>query len=199
MKYDLSQLEERIKERKRIFKIKTCVYLLVFIVAVVIIALNYGNNDSAVFYSGLAIVVLIFVFASTMRKYSPGILFSREISGINIKEDEYVLLSQKRGYKAGKYSKYVVPHIGSGMLSHRERIVAAVYLRLDDGDVYLIDRISTIHTDLYEIGDRLYKPAGVKYPIIVSRESERQPCPFCGKLNDATTANCQGCGLNIFK
>jgi hypothetical protein len=199
MKYDLSQLEEWINERKRSFKTSLIVQFVILVVSVLVIALYSGKNDTYVFCAGLLIVIILCVFANTLKKYNPAILFSPEITGINIKEDEYVLLAQKRGFKLGKYSKHLVPHAGSGMPSHRERLAAAVYLRLENGDIYLIDRISTAHTNLYEIGDTLYKPAGAKYPIIISRETApHQPCPLCGSLNDGKRDKCRGCGLNIF-
>ena len=199
MKYDLSQLEEWINERKRSFKISLIVQFVVLAAAIAVIALYSDKNDTYVFCAGLTVTIILCVFAKTLRKYNPSILYSPEITGINIKEDEYVLLAQKRGFKLGKYSKYLVPHAGSGMPSHREKLAAAVYLRLENGDIYLIDRISTAHTNLYEIGDTLYKPAGAKYPIIISRDtSPHQPCPFCGSLNDGKRDKCRGCGLNIF-
>lgn len=198
MEYDFSRLDEIVKEKKRRFKIKLAVLVALFIIVIAEFILYYGSNDYYVFYSGAAAVILIIIFSNTMKKYRPEILFSPEIKGINIKEDEYVLLAQKRGYRAGKYSRYVVPPAGSGMPSQREKIVAAVYIRCDDGNVYLVDRISTAHTNLYEIGDTLYKPAGAKYPIILNRDTAVQPCPLCGTLNDGKKNACMTCDLSIF-
>lgn len=198
MEYDLSRLDEIVKEKKRRFKITLAVLTALFAIVIAEFILYYGINDYYVFYSGAAAVILIIILSNTIRKYRPEILFSPEIKGENIKEDEYVLLAQKRGFKAGKYSKYIVPPAGSGMPSQRERIVAAVYIRRDNGDVYLIDRISTAHTNLYEIGDTLYKPAGAKYPIILNRSTALQPCPLCGTLNDGKKNGCTTCNLNIF-
>ena len=200
MKYDLSQLKERIAERKRIFKLRLFFCVGLFITSVLIIAFNYGKNDTVVLAGGMAAIILIFVFADILKKYSPAVLFSPEIRGVNIKEDEYVLRTPQRGYKMGKYLRYVTPSTGSNMQTKvHEKMRAGVYLRLDDGNIYAIDNLFTAHTNLYEIGDVLYKPAGVKYPIIESRITDRQPCPLCGQLNDDKSTECGGCGLNIFK
>ena len=195
MKYDLSQIELIVSERKRKFKTAIAIVALLFLVFSLMIALWHENNK-IVFLCGLADILLIFAFVRVLSIFSPAILFSKEVRGENILEDEYVLLTRKRGFKLGKYSPLAIP-TRRATSEGREKIRAGVYLRLENGDIYSIRDLSVAHTSLYEIGDILYKPAGVKYPIIEGKDVKAQPCPLCGQINNKGARECR-CGVNIF-
>ena len=53
--------------------------------------------------------------------------------------------------------------------------------------------------DIYEDGDILVKYAGTRFPVIVSRDAKKQPCPICGEVNDESREECRVCGLGIVK
>ena len=199
MKYDMSQIENRVNEKKRKFKIAVTLIAIALITAMLSIITSYGKSDEVVFWSAIAFLILLLITRSVIIKYSPTVLFSPEIRGINILEDAYALLANKRGFKMGSRTSVYAHHAGKHQLVGKERIRAAVYLKLENGDVRLIDNLSVAHTELYEEGDELYKAAGVKYPIILSRESKKQPCPLCGRINTDTDTQCSSCGVNIYK
>ena len=50
-----------------------------------------------------------------------------------------------------------------------------------------------------EGGRLVLQYAGTRFPIVVSRDVKRQPCPLCGEVNDKSLAECRGCGLGIVK
>ena len=198
MKYDLSKIGTYVARRRSEFKAIAFSIASLFVISTALAFHFTDKNNIASFYAGLADVILVMIFSYIIKSYTPAVLFSKEIRGVNILEDEYVLLSQKRGFKIGKASPYAVPHVR--VRNHgRDRIRAGVYLRLDNGDVCVIRDLLVVHTDLYEIGDTLYKPEGVKYPVIEGREVKEQPCPLCGTVNKHTDTECKHCNIGIFK
>lgn len=199
MRYDLSEIKDRIDAKKRKFKIIMAAVICAFAACVALIVFYFGQSDEIVFWAALGCLFLIFFTGKLMSKYEPTVLFSPEIRGVNILEDEYALLANKRGFKMGSKTSVYAHHAGNRQLVGKERISARVYLRCDDGNVSVIDRIQVIHTDLYEEGDVLFKPQGVRYPIIESRNPGKQPCPICGRINTNTEAECPRCGLHIYK
>ena len=198
MNYDMSQIRERIETSREKFKSRAIIIILTFIATTTLSIVFLGKNDKIVFWSALASLALILVFRSLWIKYSPAVLFSKEVRGENILEDEYILLSYKRGFRMGSRTSIYAHHAGSRQLIGGDRTRARVYLKLEDGNIAVIDRLNTAHIDLYEQGDILYKPAGTKYPIIESREVKKQPCPLCGRINTASDLKCR-CGIDILK
>ena len=197
VKYDLSAIELRVSEARRKFKNAVIACAIIFLASVGLIIYFYDINDAAVFFAGLVAFNTIIFFTRTLNRFSPAILFSSEIRGINILEEEFAL-TQRRGFSLGsRYAMYIKRGTHSTG-NHRYRIGANVYLRLENGDVQIIKGLRQAHTDLYVEGDTLLKPAGVRYPIIVSRDTDKQPCPYCGYINSKGSTECEHCKLGIF-
>ena len=57
----------------------------------------------------------------------------------------------------------------------------------------------SVEEKLFVEGDTLLKYAGTHFPIVVSREMQKQPCPICGEVNDMSADACHNCGLSIIK
>lgn len=198
MTYDLEKLSWRVAERKKRFLTVLALYALM---AAVGIALLFIDNKTVVFIGVVVIIVAVFAVSRHISRSRPGYLFSKEQRGINVKEHEYIAnaprgLSPRRAFmlRAKTYSN-------SGNASARTARVrqAYVYLRLDDGNVIILDGLTSLHTDIYEIGDELLRPAGARYPIVIGRDVKNQPCPLCGRINAASELACAGCGLDILK
>ena len=194
MNYDIAELSGRVRERREKF-VRAVTLLSLTIVASTVIAILFPETTILFVCITLA-VVLFAVLISTVRKFQPSVLFSKEISGINIKEHEYVTIAQSHmrssrylGFYAGRYNQ-----TGSA-----KGVRALVYLKLSDGDVAVIDGLSKVHTDIYEDGDELLLPSGAKYPIVMNRTMKKQPCPICGTVNCDTDVRCRSCGLGIVK
>ena len=72
-------------------------------------------------------------------------------------------------------------------------------MRCRDGNIYEATGLLPLHTDIYDDNDLLYKPEGAKYPIILDRETNSQPCPLCGTVNKKEEHECRHCGLPVVK
>ena len=197
--YDFEKLSWRIDEKRKKFKICIVIYILLFVAGVVMF---FAGDDNVAFLGIIVDLVSIFLFANVWRTYSPTVLFSEEIKGVNIKEHEYVQ-SVKNGLSMRKNFalRGAKTYSNSGNAKSRRPHVRAayVYVRMEDGDVAVLDGLTSLHTDIYEIGDELFRPAGARYPVIISRNAEKQPCPFCGRINDMDSLECQSCGLSILQ
>ena len=170
--------------------------LLALILGIVFLVLDLNNT---MFFSGILIIIFSLIFIYVLcNKYSPAILFSREIKGENIKEHIYEVYV-RRGIALRP--RQVGMGYGGQPLSHtrmaKASLRSAVYLRLDDGSIKEIRNMRVEHVELYEDGDLLLKYAGTKYPVITNRESERQPCPICGTINLKKDGACITCKLTI--
>ena len=211
MTYDLNDLNHIIKAKKKSFLVKLSA-LLISIFAFVSVAL-FAQNQTLVLISGIGIFVALLLIERLFSRSVPKVLFSKEIIGENIKEDEYEIM--KRGsYKEGK-----LPHRQVGSRSVGTRSGAApiapntrankkafhksmhfsgeVYLKQSNGNIALISGLYPSHLEIYEEGDILIKPAGARFPIVSSRTLNRQPCPLCGEINGDESTACACCGLKI--
>ena len=192
MTYDLYELRTRVREMRTRF-IRMSVVLLFGIVAAVISAIMLKGTTERFVAATLCIILLV-GFVRNVAKSHPVSLFSREIRGKNVKEHEYVI----RGRRA--YSRYLGFYKSRGQDTGEPRgVIGAVYILEDTGDVTIVDHLHKSHTDIYDDGDRLLKPGGARYPIIIGREVKRQPCPLCGEVNSADDMKCKACGLGIIK
>ena len=88
MKYDVEEIFARVSRKRRRFAIYILSTLLVMAAALVVMLL--GINDTLTFlmivlkFASIAFVYVLF------NRYSPFVLFSGEIKGRNVKEDEYL-------------------------------------------------------------------------------------------------------------
>ena len=197
--YDLEKLSWRIEAKRRKFKILASVYS---ITAAVGLALAFVNENKIRMWGFILLGMGVFLLIHLITKYSPLLLFSPDIKGISIKEHEYVATKVARASSAGGRS-IAFRNTGGGSnagnaKSKRPHVRSAtVYVRLEDGEVAVFDGLTSIQTDIYEIGDELLRPSGARYPIILNRDTEKQPCPWCGRLNTQKSFECEGCGLSI--
>ena len=197
--YDLEKLSWRIEAKRRKFKILASVYS---IMAVTGLALAFVNENKIRMWGFILLGAGVFLLIHLITKYSPLLLFSPDIKGISIKEHEYVATKVARASSAGGRS-IAFRNTGGGSnagnaKSKRPHVRSAtVYVRLEDGEVAVLDGLTSIQTDIYEIGDELLRPSGARYPIILSRDTEKQPCPWCGRLNTQKSLECECCGLSI--
>ena len=197
--YDLEKLSWIIADRRKRFKLWLALYVCIFIAGAV---LFFFEDKNVVFVGIILAVISIFLTVRLWRRYSASVLFSKEIRGVNIKEHEYVQ-SARGGYsvKRGFAMRTVKTHSNSGNAkSKRPHVHAAyIYVREENGNVVILDGLTSRQTDIYEIGDEVLRPSGARYPIVMSREPDRQPCPLCGRINGMDEESCPSCGLTILK
>ncbi len=196
--YDEKEIQKRISQKRKVFLVKLIIDLLLLAGGVVFLILDI---DNAMFFRGIVVIIFAVAYLSILcDKYRPVTLFSREIKGENIKEHIYEVYV-RRG--VALRPKQVGMPYGGQPLSHtrmaKVSLRSAVYLKLDSGDIKEIRNMRVEHVELYEDGDALLKYAGTKYPVIINRESERQPCPLCGTINAVKDEACLTCNLKIKK
>ena len=190
MNYDLKELSERVRERRERF-LTTVIFELLGILVSLALAIVFPET-TVVFICVCAALLLVYFAIRAIRKFQPLILFRKELRGVNIKEHEYVTLVQSHmrasrylGYYKGRYNQ----------TASAKGVRAMVYLRLSDGNVTVIDGLHKSHVDIYEEGDELIVHEGAKYPVIISRDVKKQPCPICGEINSKNDTRCSRCGL----
>lgn len=198
--YDLEKLSWIIDARRKRFKLWLVLFAAMLIFGIVLFVV--GDDDIAL-YGLIVAVIALALFIDLWRRYAPAVLFSREIRGINIKEHEYVSESARGGYsvRRGLAMRGMKTHSNSGHAKSRRPHVrsAYVYVKLDGGEVAILDGLTSLHTDIYEIGDEILRPEGARYPIILNRDAPKQPCPLCGRINGMDAEACACCGLSIVK
>ena len=198
MKYNEAEIFRYVKERKHAFLLKTISLLALILIAVAVIAIF--PDVTVIFVCVLVIIISISLFIKTINRYHPLILFSKGITGINVHEHEYVIYTKGPTYRKMWYvPRLKTSEFTGGTNRIKTTVGATVYLRLADGNVTFIDRLYNGQTDIYDIGDTLYKYPGTKYPVVLDRELEAMPCPLCGTANKHTEPKCITCGLKIDK
>ncbi len=201
MNYDIDAVRKRVKEKRRDFLTKAAVSAILGAV-LVILAFISGVDDNLRLACGVCGFVMLFYVKSLFDSYDAGVLFSKEIRGINIKEDLYVT---KKAYGPGLRYKQVgssglqpfAPNTRANRKKQHPRLRSSVYLRLDDGNVTEIRDLKKEHIELYNDGDMLIKLEGTKYPLVLGRRVTSQPCPICGEINGEEYDACIGCSLPI--
>ena len=199
MTYNEEELSRRIKKRKKEFLIKVTISL--FLILAITVMLSLFTENTVIFVSVVTIVLSVVFILRTIKRYQPLVLFSKEVRGENIKEHEFVV-TDRRVFRFGKSYLITKRRLrASDFAATRTRTKpptsAIVYLRLSDGNVTFIDGLTNAQADVYEIGDTLYKYPGVRYPIIVGRDVDAQPCPICGTANKRGEEECINCDLKI--
>ena len=194
MLYDLSELKARTDKIKRSF-LSVFILSIAAILVFVVLFFAISNNTIKLLMGVAALSVSIFLFFYTDKK-RPAYLFWREIRGTNVKETEYETHAARTGlptasHRAGRNYNL--------LRKHHANLKASVFLREEDGNVTEIRGLSPAHTELYLDGDTLYKPKSAKFPMIMGRDVEAQPCPLCGKINSSNESACTKCGLSIIK
>ncbi len=205
MTYDLFDLNLRVQRKQKSFLIRAFVLMLFSLLCVLlIIFLSIGE---IIVISGVALFVTFLLCIKLFEKFNPKVLFSKGIKGENLKEGEYEIM--KRGSYTGNGMRHkqvgshgAMPYAPNTRANRKAfhknmHFSGEVYLKTDDGNIVLISGLYGSHLEIYEEGDILLKPAGAKFPIVVSRDAERQPCPLCGEINGGERKACANCGLKI--
>ena len=187
MRYDLEALSARVKAKRVEFLISFLTSLAIAVASAVCAVVFNGTNERFAFV--LCAAISLFYVYRSIKKYRPVSLFGGELRGINVKEHEYVTMS--RGPASASYRILYPSHTGG------TRIHARLYLKSPDGQIKIVRGLYKAQTDVYEIGDELLRPAGATYPVILSRDTHRAPCPDCGRVNGAEERSCTTCGLPI--
>ena len=196
MTYNEAEIKRRINGRRQSFLTKMIAWLLLDSAAVITAAII--RDVTVVFIAVVIVIASAFYMSKTIRRYRPLILFRGEVKGINIKEHEFVVTNKRPTFSA----RIVMPKRNTssftgGKTRTKPPTSAIVYLRLGDGNVTYIEHLTNAQTDIYEIGDTLYKYSGARYPIILGKEVKAMPCPLCGTANKCTEDRCITCGLKI--
>lgn len=193
MKYDLTELDDRVlRKRKRFIAYSTAVGVIA-IACIILISLSLDRGVS--FACGFVLLLLAIIEIVLIKAFSVPTLFSKAIEGRNIKEHEWGI--QGDGQPRIFYRWGNMPHTFSNKKIPPRKLRGTVYLELDDGNIKQITGLYKSHMDIYVEGDRLLKPRGVRIPIVVGREVEEQPCPLCAEVNKRGDTRCRGCGLGI--
>ena len=194
MGYDAERISWIVYDKRKAFFIRFFVIIILMLSAFIVSILNISDRLTVI--SALLEFPLILILAGVIKKYDAKTLISKEVIGKNIKEHEYT--SDSTNMK-GAYRRINVAHTFANVKPSHVRLSGTVYLKLDDGNVIGVSGLNKSHMDIYEDGDLLHKYAGTKYPVVVSREIKKQPCPICGEVNDMTLDECSNCGLTILK
>ena len=201
--YDSKEIEKIVKQKRKMLITEFAIIITLMIVALVLLIVNI--NSTVTFICIVAELALLFAIYKIFDVQSPSIWFSKEIRGVNIKEDEYI--SRKtpgpglswRQVGGPALPQPFAPNTGANRRRTPPNIRSRVYLQLEDGNIVTISTLYKSHTELFVEGDTLLKYAGTHFPIVVSREMQKQPCPICGEVNDMSADACNNCGLSIIK
>ena len=136
MSYDYSEIRERVGSAKDSFVRRTVIDLILILTALIIYIL-YGDDVTVSFFcivcgSAVLVCMLFRIFSPQSR-----VLFSGELTGVNVKEHEYVANARSTFRLGGKGAHTPRPkYTGvTGQGRTRPRTSAVVYLRLEDGNV----------------------------------------------------------------
>ena len=156
MTYNESEIKRRIDGRRRDFILKIIVWVLLDAAALTVAVIL--TEITPIFISAVTVIISVIFITKAVRRYHPMSLFSGEIKGINVKEHEFVQTNLRPTFSA----RIIMPRAKtSGFAAQRTRTKAPtsaiVYLKLENGNVTYIDRLTNAQTDIYEIGDTLYK------------------------------------------
>lgn len=195
MRYDDEKISWIIAARRRAFKIR-CIIISSAILSLLCVSV-VNISDYLTVLCSILMLPLLFRLLRLIKKFDASTLMKGEIRGKNIKEYEYSI-SGSTG-QARIYRRTAIPFSFANKKAPPLRLNGTVYLELEDGNVTSISGLYKSHMDIYEDGDILLKYAGTRFPIVVSRDVKKQPCPLCGEVNDKSLAECRGCGLGIVK
>ena len=201
--YDSKEIEKIVKQKRKMLVTEFTIIIALMIAALILLILNI--NSPVTFICIVAELVLLFAIYKIFDVQSPSIWFSKEIRGINIKEDEYV--SRKTSGPGLSWRQVggpaspqpFAPNTGANRRRTPPNIRSRVYLQIEDGNIVTLSTLYKSHIELFVEGDTLLKYAGTPFPIVVSREMQKQPCPICGEVNDMSDDACNNCGLSIIK
>ena len=86
--YDSKEIERIVKQKRKMLITEFAIITTLMIAALILLILNI--NSTVTFICIVAELALLFAIYKIFDVQSPSIWFSKEIRGVNIKEDEYV-------------------------------------------------------------------------------------------------------------
>ena len=86
--YDSKEIEKIVKQKRKMLVTEFTIIIALMTVALVLLIVNI--NSTVTFICIVAELALLFAIYKIFDVQSPSIWFSKEIRGVNIKEDEYV-------------------------------------------------------------------------------------------------------------
>ena len=194
MRYNFEEIATRVRVERKKLIIKLSVIASVMLVLLILALLNFKN--SVTLYCSLLELPLVGCLIGVLKRSDAAVVFSREITGKNIKEHEYAVQNDRQ---PPIFRRVNVANTFANRKAYPARLKGTVYLELENGSITEISGLYKSHVDIYEEGDVLLKPEGAKFPVVTSREVSKKPCPLCGEINDGTRNFCNGCGLEILK
>ncbi len=193
MTYDFNELRLRVAKKRKMFFVRAAIVVLLMLCALV--SALIGFNDAVTIIGFLAELPLLYILLGIINKHQAKIILSRELVGENIKEHEVGVQREGGAIYARRGN---MPHTYANKKAAPRRVVGSLFLKLENGSVKEVSGLSEAELLIYEIGDTLMKPAGVRHLIVTSREVTNQPCPCCGKINNLKLDSaCSDCGLKI--
>lgn len=176
IKYDIGELKRRVGARRLCFILLLCAGLLMIAAAAVIIVNFY--EDGGWLLLGVAVGVAGFALVGVpYRIYRPAVLKSRTY---------YATVTRKHVFAtADKQLKSAKAKYGVMILSD------------EGGKNHAARGLTMEQLSAYRDGDRVFHVGGTRFPIIIGREVEAQPCPICGTANRPTDDKCPHCRLDI--
>ena len=185
MTYSRDEIESFVRKRKKELFLRVLISLLILSAALTTMLIF--PEVTVVFFAVAVIIFSAVYIIKTIIRYEPRVL-------------EFVVTNRRLSF--GARVRTVAPRrkistFTGGKIRTKPPTSAIVYLKALGGDVIYLDGLTNAQTDIYEIGDTLYKYAGTRYPIIVEKEVSAQPCPICGTANKLIETRCITCGLDI--
>ena len=184
----------RAAQRKTDFTITVAMYVGILAAAIVAIILM-RENTVGVIVCIACLVAMIVKLVYTLRKFPTlKVLFAKELEG-EIVDIHVVDVPAVRGM-GGRPKR--MPRVrntrGASWDGGRRWLKGELYIKTDDGNISFITGMTKEATDVYCEGDRVLRIAGTKYPVIMSRDPHKIPCPICGTVHSASEVKCPHCG-----
>ncbi len=177
LKYDIGELKRRVSAKRLAF-ILFLVLGVIFIAAATLVTVKLYENVGWLLLGIILYVVGFTVIGIPYKIYTPSVLKSREY-----------------------YATVVKRHVFKGELSSTDSAPQAKYgvliLTDEKGKNHAIRHMNIRQLEMYIDGDRVFHVGGTKYPIIIGRDVEVQPCPLCGTANKRGEKECSRCSLDI--
>ena len=200
--YDVNEIKTRIAKRRCGFLTAFFATVAIIIAALVLIILSL--DKIVTFISIIAELAALLTMYIIFNKYEPRVLFSPEIKGVSIKEHEYTAQASSKGPGMRWYAQGgraapqpFAPNTGANIRIFHPNLHASVYLETESGELIELRGLLKPHIELFHEGDTLLKHAGTRYPVLLDRPTDIQPCPICGEMNDMSSTACHTCGLTI--
>ncbi|MBE6634911.1 MAG: hypothetical protein E7617_01750 [Ruminococcaceae bacterium] len=143
--YDSKEIKRIVKQKREMLITEFAIITTLMIAALILLILNINSTVS--FICIVAELALLFAIYKIFDVQSPSIWFSKEIRGVNIKEDEYVsrktpgpgLRWRQLGVPASP--EPIAPNTGANRRRTPPNIRSRVYLQFEGGNIITISTL----------------------------------------------------------